>query len=153
MRHVLIFSIVSMVVFAALLGGITFADSERSSLLPKLPLAKGERCVEPTEIMRRRHMDFLLHQRDLTVVKGIRTEKYRFVNCLNCHVLPDAEGRYARHTDTEHFCTGCHQFSAVKIDCFQCHADRPEEAFAAKVVRPSLNDEMTDALRHRSQSQ
>ena len=111
----------------------TFAlvESVTGAWLLQLPPAKGEQCVEPTEIMRRQHMNFLLHQRDRTVHEGIRTPQHRFTNCIGCHVLPDAEGRYARHTDAEHFCSGCHRFSAVKIDCFQCHADRPAAAFTA----------------------
>ena len=38
-------------------------------LMPPLPEAKGEQCVEPTEVMRRRHAQFILHQRDVKIVR------------------------------------------------------------------------------------
>ncbi len=108
-----------------------------TSLLPGIPAAKGEQCVEPTDVMRRRHMQFILHQRDRTVHEGIRTEKHRFVNCINCHVQARADGSYPRQTDADHFCESCHRFSSVNMDCFQCHADRPVEAYgdAGDLVR------------------
>lgn len=112
------------------LGGLlTLYADER--LLPKIPSADpaAAQCVEPTEVMRRRHYEFILHQRDETVHKGIRTERHRFVNCINCHVQPDDAGDYPRHTDSEHFCTACHEYGGVSIDCFSCHADRPEAAY------------------------
>ncbi|MDD9806435.1 MAG: sulfur reduction protein DsrJ [Gammaproteobacteria bacterium] len=100
-------------------------------LMPPLPEAKGEQCVEPTEVMRRRHAQFILHQRDETVHRGIRTQKHRFVNCIDCHVRPNAAGAWPRHTDDGHFCSVCHRYASVQMDCFQCHADRPPEAYAA----------------------
>ena len=102
------------------------ADDHR---MPELPAAKGERCVEPTEVMRRRHMEFILHQRDETVHRGIRTQKHRFVNCIGCHVQRTADGDWPRHTDDDHFCSVCHRYASVSMDCFQCHADRPQEAY------------------------
>ena len=36
----------------------------------------GDQCVEPSDIMRRNHMTYLMHQRDETVIKGIRGKKY-----------------------------------------------------------------------------
>ena len=32
--------------------------------------------------------------------------------------------RVVRYEDPEHFCAECHAFASVKIDCFECHADR-----------------------------
>lgn len=102
-----------------------------SRLLPKIPPADpaAAQCVEPTEVMRRRHMEFILHQRDRTVHEGIRTARYRLTRCIDCHIQPAADGSYPRHTQSEHFCTACHQYSSVSIDCFGCHADRPEVAY------------------------
>lgn len=100
-------------------------------LLPKLPPAhpSATQCVEPTDVMRRRHMEFILHQRDETVHRGIRTKRHRLTRCIDCHIQPAADGTYPRHTSTEHFCTTCHEFSSVSIDCFGCHADRPAAAY------------------------
>lgn len=95
---------------------------------PVIPEAKGDKCVEPTETMRKEHYKFILHQRDETVHEGIRTTKHSLKNCISCHVQPDANGEYPPITSTEHFCNSCHSYAAVQIDCFQCHADHPEEA-------------------------
>ncbi|MDV3239883.1 MAG: hypothetical protein LOY58_13650 [Gammaproteobacteria bacterium] len=82
-------------------------------------------CVEPREEMRKNHMEYILHQRDETMHQGIRTRQYALEECINCHAVPDESGEVARIDNPEHFCAGCHTYAAVKIDCFQCHADRP----------------------------
>lgn len=127
-------ALVTALAAATLGGGLTpFAGAAQAGeLRPALPPAKGDKCVEDTEVMRRRHMEFILHQRDRTVHEGIRTAKHRFTNCIDCHVRPDAAGRLPRHTEAGHFCTACHVYSAVSIDCFQCHADRPAAETAAR---------------------
>ena len=101
------------------------------SLLPVIPEAQArfsetQGCVEPTDDMRRNHMEYILHQRDRTMYDGIRTKQHSLNECIDCHVsaAPDAP----RHTSKEHFCSSCHSFAAVRIDCFQCHADRPAKS-------------------------
>lgn len=116
---------------AAAAGAAAFSGAAADThLMPPLPEAKGEQCVEPTGVMRRRHAQFILHQRNETVHRGIRTQKHRFVNCIDCHVRPNAAGEWPRHTDDGHFCSVCHRYASVQMDCFQCHADRPAEAWA-----------------------
>ena len=39
---------------------------------PEVPMGRGAQCVEPIEIMRRDHFEFIKHQRDQTVYHGIR---------------------------------------------------------------------------------
>ena len=117
------------VVVLAVAAGVASVAGADDHLMPELPAAKGERCVEPTEVMRRRHMEFILHQRDETVHRGIRTQKHRFVNCIDCHVQRNGAGDWPRHTDDDHFCSVCHRYASVSMDCFQCHADRPREAY------------------------
>lgn len=97
-------------------------------ILPEIPAAQSrfseaQGCVEPTEEMRRNHMEYILHKRDETMHKGIRTRQHSLNECINCHVsdAPDAP----RVSSEKHFCNSCHTYAAVKIDCFQCHADRP----------------------------
>ena len=116
-----------------LVPGITSAsDSESSSLgqvnipQPQKP-ADATECVEPVEIMRRDHMKFLDHQRDATVIDGVRTPKYSLVGCMDCH-NPASSEKVIRYEDPEHFCAGCHLYASVKIDCFECHADRGLES-------------------------
>ena len=101
------------------------------SILPVIPEAQArfseaQGCVEPVDDMRRNHMEYILHHRDKTVYDGIRTKQHSLKECINCHVSasPDAP----RHTSEEHFCSSCHTYASVRIDCFQCHADRPAMA-------------------------
>lgn len=84
---------------------------------------KGETCVEPNDVMRKNHMKFLDHHRDETVIKGIRTKKYSLKECINCHASQET-GSVAK--SSTNFCVSCHNYAAVKIDCFDCHSTKPE---------------------------
>ena len=101
-----------------------------NSLLPDIPLqtngvfSETQGCVEPTEEMRRNHMEYILHQRDETMHRGIRTKQYSLEQCINCHVSAAADA--PRISSEQHFCNSCHSYAAVNIDCFQCHSDRPD---------------------------
>lgn len=95
--------------------------------LPVVQTQPGEKCVEPTDVMRRDHMKFILHQRDQTVHRGIRTVKHSLKNCVNCHADPRTNSVLGK----DGFCQSCHSYAAVKIDCFECHAATPEKAKAA----------------------
>lgn len=75
--------------------------------------------------MRKNHMDELLHKRDQTVIKGIRTEKHSLKACISCHVPEKFNGEVLRHTNPKHFCSTCHGYVAQELDCFQCHVDHP----------------------------
>ena len=112
----------SMLVFS--IFGLSLAQAEG----PVLPRGKGEQCVEPTDIMRKNHMDFLLHQRDATVRQGVRTKKHSLKECIDCHVQIDTDGAFIPVNAPAQFCQSCHAFASVKIDCFECHASKPDEA-------------------------
>jgi predicted CXXCH cytochrome family protein len=93
---------------------------------PDIPEAiKGEQCVEDTGFMRKNHMELLLHQRDETMYKGIRTKKHSLKNCFTCHVVKGADNKPVTAKNPKHFCRECHDYAAVKVDCFQCHASVP----------------------------
>ncbi len=94
--------------------------------VPVVPKGKGVKCVEPTDVMRKRHFEFILHQRDATMHEGIRTPQHSLAQCLNCHV-PKAEAgqERVRYGSDEHFCSSCHNYAGVTIDCFECHNDGP----------------------------
>lgn len=94
---------------------------------PVFPSARGEQCVEPVDIMRRDHFEFLKHQRDKTVREGIRTPRHSLAGCVDCHADKDAQGRFVPVNAKGQFCQSCHVYAAVKIDCFSCHAARPSE--------------------------
>jgi hypothetical protein len=87
---------------------------------------KAEQCVEPTEVMRRDHMKFILHQRDETMHRGIRTSKHSLKNCVDCHADPVTGSVLGK----DGFCATCHQYAAVTIDCFSCHTDKAEKRTA-----------------------
>lgn len=117
--------------FAAISLGISmagFAESRVDNIhdklsgvpIPKFKITKGDKCVEPIDIMREQHMEFILHQRDETVHRGIRTSKYSLQNCVSCHADPVTK----RVTGKEGFCESCHTYAAVSIDCFACHTDK-----------------------------
>jgi len=130
---------------------ILAAENESSSLgnvvIPQpLTPANAEQCVEPIEVMRREHMNFLLHQRDETVLNGVRTEKYSLTGCIDCHAQPGEDGKIVRSDDPEYFCTACHQYTAVKIDCFECHSDQPS-ADAKQLSQGLKSSDLVVALR------
>ena len=118
---------------ALVLAGMPFAAMAGDVPLPEIPQARAkvsatQGCVEPTQEMRKNHMNHILHQRDRTVHEGIRTRQYSLEECINCHVTPGADGAIPSADSHEHFCNSCHTYAAVHIDCFECHADRPVNA-------------------------
>ena len=104
--------------------------------------AQAENCVEPVEVMRRDHMKFLLHQRDETVLDGERSKKYSLVGCIDCHNPSDANEEIVRYEDPQHFCAGCHNYASVKIDCFECHADRGLSSSQQSKLSPQADTQM-----------
>ncbi len=93
--------------------------------MPEHGIALAEECVEDVDFMRRNHMTLLMHQRDTTVHDGVRTKKYSLRGCLACHApaKPPDGTQPVSLASGEHFCAGCHEYVAVKIDCFECHAE------------------------------
>ena len=92
-----------------------------SSIAPKLDIGKGGQCVDDTKFMRKNHMKMIVHQRDETMRLGIRGGKYSLAECVNCHASKTDNNVLGSN---EHFCQGCHEFAAVKIDCFECHSSK-----------------------------
>ncbi len=104
------------------IGAIGDSSSETSGAATDTVM----QCVEPTDIMRREHMDLLLHQRDKTVRQGIRTEKHSLKECVDCHVKRDEQGAFIPINAPEQFCRACHEYASAKVDCFDCHATTPD---------------------------
>lgn len=114
----------------ASLVGLTAATGDVP--YPDIPKGQGETCVEDTDFMRRNHMSLLMHQRDDTMREGIRSEQHSLKECLDCHAVPGSDSIPVTVEDPKHFCRSCHDYAAVKIDCFQCHASRPEQEVVAE---------------------
>ena len=122
------------ILMIALLAGLSYAasaadepdSSSFGSVAIPQPVKPGtaSNCVEPVEVMRREHMNFLLHQRDATVLEGKRDSKYSLTGCMDCHNPAQDDGTVVRYPDPQHFCADCHRYTSVRIDCFECHADR-----------------------------
>jgi predicted CXXCH cytochrome family protein len=102
------------------------AGAAEPSWLPKPARGQGEKCVADTDWMRRNHMTVLMHQRDGTVHDGIRTKRFSLKGCIECHAVNGADGKPVTVASPIHFCRACHDYAAVRMDCFECHASRPE---------------------------
>jgi len=134
----LLVAVLALVVSPHLLAAESKSSSLGNVVLPNIITPQDvQQCVEPTDVMRRNHMEFLLHQRDDTVLEGIRTKKYSFTGCINCHAQASKDGKIVRAEDPEYFCTTCHNYASVKIDCFECHTDQP--AAKADQLSRSIN--------------
>lgn len=106
--------------------GTDQAIASDNPLLPVIPSGQGDTCVEETDFMRRNHMELLKHQRDETTLQGVRSEQHSLKECLSCHAVYGPDAVAVSAASPEHFCRSCHDYAAVSIDCFQCHASRPE---------------------------
>lgn len=108
-------------VLAIMLTVAGFADAGATRaqrvILPVIKIEKGEACVAPTEQMRRDHMKMLLHQRDRTVRLGLREPRFSLKNCVDCHASRETGSVLGK----EGFCSSCHSYASVSIDCFECH--------------------------------
>jgi len=110
------------------------------------PTDESVKCIQPEDVMRREHMHYILHERDETMHEGIRGEPESLANCINCHVEPNEKGEIAGIESDEHFCNACHQYAAVQIDCFQCHADRPQKYIKRNSHTSSLRQQLQQTL-------
>lgn len=124
-------------------AGVAAAEQTGRVFVPQPPRGQGERCVADTDFMRRNHMKLLVHQRDGTVHQGLRTPTYSLSGCIGCHAVKGADGKAVSYASPQHFCRTCHIYAAVSVDCFECHASRPEErakAAAAEQDTAALAD-------------
>ncbi|WP_184443251.1 cytochrome c3 family protein [Rhodobium orientis] len=113
--------------------------------LPEPAKGAGSACVADTAFMRRYHMQMLVHQRRDTVHEGIRTKQFSLKGCIDCHQVKGEDGAPVKVSDGRHFCRSCHDYAAVSIDCFECHASVPEEADQSAAA-PDAENEAVAAL-------
>ena len=109
-------------IIAAVLTIAAHADT------PRFKIERGEACVAPTGEMRRDHMKMLLHQRDRTMRQGIRETRFSLKNCVDCHASRETGSVLGK----DGFCSSCHQYAAVSMDCFECHSPQPQKRAAAR---------------------
>ncbi len=96
---------------------------------PLIAQARGH-CVLNTARMRRIHMMWLRQVRTRVVRDGMALRADRLTRCVSCHVQKNAQGQAIPIDAPGQFCSSCHVYAGVKIDCFACHAAVPEPAFA-----------------------
>jgi hypothetical protein len=96
--------------------------------LPTVKIEKAGACVAPTEEMRRNHMQMLQHQRDRTMRRGIRESRFSLKNCVECH----ASRETGSVIGPEGFCSSCHAYASVSMDCFECHSAERQARTAAQ---------------------
>ena len=94
------------------------ASSIADVTMPSYPKGMGERCVEPTDIM---------HHQKISVHWGVRSKRHSLVGCVDCHASQADNGAYIPVNAPGQFCSSCHTYTAVKIDCFSCHAAVPDD--------------------------
>jgi len=127
MAHAVLRSPILALALLAALSAAAGQGQARSYVVAGSPADGLERCVEPTEFMRRNHMELIQHQRDKTVHLGIRGTPHSLAGCVDCHVSYDAQREPVPVVADGQFCRTCHAHAAVKLNCFQCHATVPVE--------------------------
>ncbi|MGB5831153.1 MAG: sulfur reduction protein DsrJ [Thiohalocapsa sp.] len=113
----LVWALFALAVQAEDVGGFVLESSKAATL---------DNCVEPTEYMRRNHMELIRHQRDTTVYGGIRSTKHSMAGCVTCHVGYGSDRQPLPVNGDHQFCEACHDYVAVTLNCFDCHATVPE---------------------------
>jgi len=108
------------------LGSAAHAEEVGDHVIPSSKAASVENCVEPTEYMRRNHFELIRHQRDVTVYGGIRGTEHSLAGCVSCHVGYDEAGSPVEIDAKGQFCRSCHEYAAVEMNCFDCHATVPK---------------------------
>lgn len=129
------FVLVLIGVLAMAAGFAGDATAEGWTPRPIVTQGKGDSCVEPTEVMRRRHGEILLSAAEKGVSADAGTERHGLSDCVECHAARDGGGRVLPVDGDDQFCGSCHRFAAVSTNCFACHADRPE-AKPARIDAP-----------------
>jgi hypothetical protein len=116
---------IAAVLTVAVLAGATRA---RGVAAPVITIETDGACVAPTREMRRDHMKMLVHQRDGTVRQGLREPRFSLKGCVDCH----ASRKTGSVLGNEGFCSSCHAYASVSLDCFECHTPlRSSRAVAA----------------------
>jgi hypothetical protein len=120
--------------------GLGFPPALAQPLGPVVPKATGNPHPEGNLYWRINHPRLLKHDRNLTVRLGDRNIGASMKACVACHASTDANGEPIRINADKQFCSVCHEYAAVKIDCFECHATVPDKKTEAFLM-PRTPDE------------
>jgi hypothetical protein len=136
--------LIYVLIGSALLSGTAVAETPFPTIHE--PSDESLKCIQPEDEMRKNHMHYILHERDETMHEGVRNEPGSLAACIDCHVEPDANGEIAGIESKEHFCTSCHEYASVQIDCFQCHADRPQKFIKRDAHASTIKQQLQQTL-------
>jgi hypothetical protein len=126
MRHPLAVALTLVLLIAT--GAAIAGEPDGRTPKPAIERATaGTQCVASPEVMRRDHPSMLKHQRDETVHRGVRESKSSLKACIGCHASAATGSVAQAKTD---FCSSCHSYAAVQIDCFECHSSKAQRTTA-----------------------
>lgn len=126
---------------------VSMVQSDDSTVaVPTVPKAEGGSCVAPPEDMRKNHMQYLKHDRDLSVQDGVKKIDASLKDCVACHVVKDDAGEPVSVESPKHFCRSCHDYAAVNVDCFSCHNSKPDEKAVLTATNPHQKTDTPDPL-------
>lgn len=126
MRHPLALAFTLVLLIAA--GTAVAGEPAGRTPKPAIEPAKaGTQCVAAPDVMRRDHPTMLRHQRDVTVHRGVRQGRDSLQGCVECHASAATGSVAQAKTD---FCSSCHGYAAVQIDCFECHSGKAQKQLA-----------------------
>lgn len=92
----------------------------------------AKECIEPTAVMRAKHMELLDDWRNAVVrraervyvsTSGQRHDISLTGTCLRCHEEPDK------------FCNKCHAYAGVEALCWDCHQQKRKGSVVAQQER------------------
>ena len=129
-------SLALLLVLPAMVGTFQVAASGWTKPAPDFTkLARAHKKDDPT-VMISNHPRFLFHTRSLAVYQGVRHDIDTIEKCVDCHAEQNAQGQTVGFDDPQHFCRGCHNRAAVKIDCFECHNSMPASSKGQQGDKP-----------------
>ncbi len=131
--------LIAWLMIIGLIGGPVFGEG----VFPDIPKASGEPHPEGNEFWRVNHPRLLRHDRDLTLREGEREITASLASCVACHSVNGPDSKPVSYESGEYFCRVCHDYAAVRIDCFQCHNSLPPELSEGAML---FNDPVDDGM-------
>lgn len=123
-----------LLVTLLLLFGLASMPVLAQGLGPNIPKAVGAPHPEGNEYMRINHGRLLLHDREEAVRLGDRNIKYSLKQCVACHAVYGPDAKPVGYSSDKYFCRVCHDYAAVKIDCFTCHQSKPDKNILKRLL-------------------
>jgi len=115
------------IIAGLMIVGLSVGPVLGEGVYPDVPKASGEPHPEGNAYWRINHPYLLRHDRNLTVHDGDRNVQASIAACVTCHAVNGPDSKPVTIASDQHFCRVCHEYAAVKIDCFQCHNSVPED--------------------------